>query len=153
MISSSFKSSSALLGSSPVFCLFLQSRNFVTAYNIHLDQFLRLLRMKLIIGKDNIIPYFVLTSYFSRSDIYRDKVLREIIENNKETKVMSQRTDQHPFVQEDNDVSPGHVLHAINMDYAAFYGNHHLSNNMAGDDSDDDEQEQRTFSSHPYLIT
>jgi len=88
-----------------------------------------------------------------RSDMYRDKVLREIIENNKETKVMSQRTDQHPFVQEHNDVSPGHVLHAINMDYAAFYGNHHLSNNMAGDDSDDDEPEQRTFSSHPYLIT
>lgn len=99
------------------------------------------------------VPQIIEDEADYRSDMYRDKVLREIIENNKETKVMSQRTDQHPFVQEHNDVSPGHVLHAINMDYAAFYGNHHLSNNMAGDDSDDDEPEQRTFSSHPYLIT
>jgi len=85
-----------------------------------------------------------------RSDMYRDKVLREIMVNNKETKVMPQPANHH---HHDQDVAPGHVLQAINMDYAAFYGNHHLSNNMAEDDSEEEEMEQRTFSSHPYLIT
>ena len=82
--------------------------------------------------------------------MYRDKVLREIMVNNKETKVMPQPANHH---HHDQDVAPGHVLQAINMDYAAFYGNHHLSNNMAEDDSEEEEMEQRTFSSHPYLIT
>ena len=77
-------------------------------------------------------------------------MLREIMEDNKETKVMSKQLD---YPEDEKDVSAGHVLQTINMDYAAFYGNHHLSNNLADEDSDDDEPEQKTFSSHPYLIT
>lgn len=85
-----------------------------------------------------------------RSEIFRDNMLREIMEDNKETKVMSKQLD---YPEDEKDVSAGHVLQTINMDYAAFYGNHHLSNNLADEDSDDDEPEQKTFSSHPYLIT
>jgi len=80
-----------------------------------------------------------------RSDMYRDKVQPDI----RADKGMTQLTVHHS----DSDICTENVLHAINMDYAAFYGNHHLSNNMAGDESDDDEPEQRTFSSHPYLIS
>ena len=77
--------------------------------------------------------------------MYRDKVQPDI----RADKGMTQLTVHHS----DSDICTENVLHAINMDYAAFYGNHHLSNNMAGDESDDDEPEQRTFSSHPYLIS
>lgn len=86
-----------------------------------------------------------------RSEMYRDKVLREIMENNKETKVMSKHAE---YETDDQDVIQGHVLHTINMDYAAFYGNHHLSNNLAEDDSEEEEeQDGRIFSNHPYLVT
>lgn len=82
-----------------------------------------------------------------RPDLYQDKVVRDIMENKKETK-MNAVHDEH-----DQDVNAGDVLHAINMDYAAFYGNPHLSNNLMEDDSEEEDPDQRTFSSHPYLIT
>ena len=72
--------------------------------------------------------------------------------NGKEIKV---KTPEQVGLDEEEDMTASrsnNILHTIDMDYAAFYGNHYLSSNLSDNESDEDE-EQRTFSSHPFLIT
>jgi len=83
-----------------------------------------------------------------RFGLYEEKELDKDSKGDKEYKVMNK------VIREEagTDICPGNVLQSINMDYAAFYGNPHLSNNMMEEDSEE-EEEERTFTSHPYLIT
>jgi len=85
-----------------------------------------------------------------RFGLYEEKDLDKDSKGDKEYKVMNQVSRQ----EAGTDICPGNVLQSINMDYAAFYGNPHLSNNMMEEDTEEEEEEEeRTFSSHPYLIT
>ena len=102
--------------------------------------------MNILLGEQRLLsPFWKLFNGDARFGLYEEKDSK----GDKEYKVMSQVSRQEAGA----DICPGNVLQSINMDYAAFYGNPHLSNNMMEEDTEEEEEEERTFSSHPYLIT
>ena len=105
--------------------------------------------MNILSGEQRLLsPFWKLFNGDARFGLYEEKDLDKDSKGGKEYKVMNQVSRQ----EAGTDICPGNVLQSINMDYAAFYGNPHLSNNMMEEDTEE-EEEERTFSSHPYLIT